>query len=104
MEITDAFLGFMAGFAIFGTGIAWLAHRRLRAIGRVIDLTDPQQSRSVEYWRRIRGGGLFLLVFCSAVLITGINDRMSDDGPEGPAPIETETSSDAGLESEQTLD
>ncbi|MBV6632256.1 MAG: hypothetical protein KI792_04375 [Alphaproteobacteria bacterium] len=101
MEITDAFLGFMAGFAIFGTGIAWLAHRRLRAIGRVIDLTDPRQSKAVEYWRRIRGGGLFLLVFCSAILVTGINDRMGDAPTDD---IQAVDSAEPGLEVEETLE
>tara|TARA_B100001123_G_scaffold206423_2_gene233934 strand:+ start:245 stop:637 length:393 start_codon:yes stop_codon:yes gene_type:complete len=79
IETSTEFLGFMAGFAIFGTGIALLAHRKLKAIGRVIDLTDPRQSQGVEYWRRIRGGGIFLLVLCSALLYAGINARLPDD-------------------------
>ena len=79
IETSTQFLGFMAGFAIFGTGIALLAHRKLKAIGRVIDLTDPRQSQGVEYWRRIRGGGIFLLVLCSALRYAGINARLPDD-------------------------
>ncbi|MEO0393014.1 MAG: hypothetical protein AAF213_07190 [Pseudomonadota bacterium] len=69
----------MAGFAIFGAGIALLGHRKLKAIGRVIDLTDPAQSNSVEYWRRIRGGGFFLLAISSALLYGGINAQLPDE-------------------------
>lgn len=79
IETSLAFLGFMAGFAIFGAGIGLLGHRRLKAIGREIDLTDPKQSKSVEYWRRIRGGGFFLLVLCSALLYGGINAQLPED-------------------------
>lgn len=78
MHTSVTFLAFMAGFAIFGAGIFWLGHRRLRHIGREIDLGDPKQSQSVEYWRRIRGGGLFLLVFCSALLYAGLQNKVAE--------------------------
>ncbi|HCI47702.1 MAG TPA: hypothetical protein DFI00_10445 [Rhodospirillaceae bacterium] len=100
IETSTQFLGFMAGFAIFGTGIALLAHRKLKAIGRVIDLTDPRQSQGVEYWRRIRGGGIFLLVLCSALLYAGINARLPDD--LGAIPDDLRQPS--GSEVEQTLE
>ena len=102
IETSVAFLGFMAGFAIFGAGIALLGHRRLKAIGRVIDLTDPQQSKSVEYWRRIRGGGFFLLALCSALLYGGINAQLPDDLGD-PSIIQPLTDRD-GSEVEEPLE
>ena len=102
IQTSVAFLGFMAGFAIFGTGIALLGHRRLKAIGREIDLTDPKASKSVEYWRRIRGGGLFLLVLCSALLYGGINAQLPEELGD-PSIIQPMTADD-GSEIEETLE
>jgi len=89
LETSNAFLAFMAGFAIFGAGIFLLGHRRLRAIGREIDLNDPRQSKSVEYWRRIRGGGVFLIIFCSALLYAGVHGKLDTEQKQNAEVQET---------------